>query len=131
MPVSKKPRTPAGLSTNGRRLWADVAGEYELRADELRVLEMACRTADNLAAIDAELTTAPVMTTGSMGQDVVNPLIAAALATRRQLAALVKQLNLPDDMGVRVPSDLSDKRKRGHKNDMAEVRKIAAIEAAL
>ena len=130
MTVSRKPRTPSGLALAGKRLWSDISGEYELRGDELRVLEMACRTADDLAKVDAAIITAPVVTTGSMGQDVVNPLFATALAHRRQLAALVKQLNLPDEDGVRIPSDLSDKRRRGHKDALAEVRQIAAVEAA-
>lgn len=131
MTISRKPRTPAGLAAAGRRLWSDITSEFDLRADELRVLEAACRTLDDLGKVDAELATAPVTTTGSMGQEVVNPLYPAALATRRQFAALVKQLNLPDDDGVRIPSDLSDKRRRGHRDKLGTVAQIAATEKAL
>lgn len=132
MAISKnKPRTPTGLSATGRRLWSDIGGDFELRPDELRILEAACRTADDLARVDAALVGAPVLTTGSMGQDVVNPLFAMALAHRRQLAGLVKQLNLPDEDGVRIPSDLFDKRRRGHVSDLAEAKRRRAAEAAL
>jgi hypothetical protein len=40
-----KPRTPPGLSQKAARFWRDVVTNYQLRADELRILEDACREA--------------------------------------------------------------------------------------
>lgn len=48
----KAPRAPDGLDKAGKRLWRRlVSAEFEYRGDELTLLEEACRTADNLAAI--------------------------------------------------------------------------------
>lgn len=108
---STKPRTPTGLEAAGKKLWTEVAGPFELRPDELRVLEAACRSADELARIEAALKGAPVVSLGSMGQEVAHPLLNQALAHRRVLAALIKQLALPEEDGNRVPDALSEKRR--------------------
>ncbi len=91
------PKAPAGLSAPGRRLWRGIAGAYDLRPDEQLVLEKACRTADDSARLDAALRDAPLMVTGSTGQQRHNPLLHEARQTRALLAALLKQLALPDE----------------------------------
>lgn len=100
--MTDKPRTPAHLAAAGRTLWRAVVDTYELRADELLVLEKACRTADDSARLDAALRDAPLMVTGSTGQQRHNPLLHEARQTRALLAALLKQLALPDE------ADLAD-----------------------
>lgn len=93
-----KVRTPTGLQPAGRRLWLDVSKRYELRADELLLLEKACRTADDCARLDEAVAAAPLTVKGSMGQVREHPLLAQARQTRALLAALLKQLALPDEV---------------------------------
>lgn len=89
---------PAGLRVHGKALWAGVAGpgKYELRADELRVLEDAAREADLIAKLEDGLADAPLVVRGSQGQDVIHPLISEIRQHRATLAALLRQLKLPD-----------------------------------
>lgn len=94
-----KPKTPAGLSTAGKALWDDLAARYSFRPDELRLVERAARTADLIAEMDAERG-GEVTATGSMGQVVVHPLIPEARAQSALLAAIFRQLGLPDETGA-------------------------------
>lgn len=90
-------KAPSGLGAAGEQLWSDVAADYELRPDELRVLEAACRTADMIARLDAAMVDEPLMVSGSMGQLREHPLISESRQQRQSLAALLKQLKLPDE----------------------------------
>ncbi|MGC9543604.1 hypothetical protein [Streptomyces sp. UG1] len=92
--AEKAPALPKGLRPPGRALWRAVTGDWELRPDELRVLEQACRTLDDEARLREELDQAAVMTAGSMGQPRVSPLFAEVRATRALLAKLLQQLGL-------------------------------------
>lgn len=107
----EKPRTPPRLDPPGRRLWRDVVDVYELRPDELLVLEKACRTADDSARLDAALKDAPLMVTGSTGQQRHNPLMHEARQTRALLAALLRQLALPDEPAMAGGASASEQTK--------------------
>lgn len=87
-------RAPAGLADPGRRFWRAIVSAYDLRLDELRLLDAACRCLDELAAIDHELRTAPVTVPGSNGQPRPNPLLNEARKHRALFAALCRQLDL-------------------------------------
>lgn len=93
---------PAGLGDAGASLWSEIAGKYVLRADEKRTLEAACRAADRIVAMEAERD-GEVMTTGSMGQPIVHPLIAEVRATEAQMAGMLAKLKLPDDDAGQAP----------------------------
>jgi hypothetical protein len=96
-----KPKPPASLESAGSALWRDVVAGYDLRVDERVVLEAACKTADMIATLDkawGELGK-PFITRGSMGQDVIHPLIGERRNQQAQLAALLGKLKLPDDAG--------------------------------
>lgn len=95
-PTKLSRKAPAGLKSKGRRLWQEVTDGYQLRSDELDVLEDVCREADLIDKIETELASADLMTTGSMGQMVVNPLIAEARQHRATKMSLWKRLALPD-----------------------------------
>src|SRR4051794_28342793 len=97
MAAKPKPKVPEGLATAGKALWSDVTGKYELRADELRVLEAAAFEADLINSLQASLAEAPMMVRGSMGQDVLNPVVSEVRQHRATFAALLRQLKLPDD----------------------------------
>lgn len=96
-----KPKAPETLRDAGKALWSAVVSTYDLRVDELAVLEAACKTADKVDMLDAEWVEMgrPYMTRGSMGQDVIHPLLAEQRAQNSALASLLKQLKLPDDPG--------------------------------
>lgn len=98
-------RAPAGLEASGRRLWRGVADKYELRPDELLVLEHAARTADLIDDLAAGLQGAPLMQPGSMGQARPNPLLAEIRNQRQLLGTLLRQLGLPDEDEGRAAGD--------------------------
>lgn len=94
-----KPKPPTSLETAGKALWSGVVAKYTLRVDELAVLESACKTVDTIAALDkawADLGK-PFITTGSMQQEVIHPLIGEKRTQQAALARLLGQLKLPDD----------------------------------
>lgn len=89
-------KTPKGLVASVT-LWRAITAKYELRADELRVLEDACRESDLIDALAEEAAGAATVVKGSQGQPVINPLISEVRQHRSTLAALLRQLKLPDE----------------------------------
>jgi len=87
---------PPGLKDAGVALWDDVTAVYDLRADELRVLEAACFELDLIARLQAAMDTDDLITFGAQGQPVANPLVQELRQHRSTLRALLKQLSLPD-----------------------------------
>jgi hypothetical protein len=110
-------RAPSGLGKAGRALWLAVADPavYELRPDELVLLEQCCRSADLITRLEAEAATAALTTTGSTGQLVVNPVFAELRLQKIALARLLFQLGLPDEAG----------------DDLARARSVLARKAAI
>ncbi|MBI4498197.1 MAG: hypothetical protein HY689_09890 [Chloroflexi bacterium] len=96
METSALPKPPTGLKAAGRKLWQAITADFELRADELTLLEAACRLTDELAAMEKELRGAPVMVPGSRGQQRPNPLLAEARQHRLALGRLLAQLGIDD-----------------------------------
>lgn len=90
-------KAPSEMGTAGRELWASIADEYVLRPDEKRILIDACRQADLIAELEDERQGVPTTTTGSMGQDVINPYISELRAHRTVLMNLLKAIKLPED----------------------------------
>jgi hypothetical protein len=92
---------PLDLGPEGSELWDDIAGEdaiYVLRPDEYRILELACRQLDTIAELNTAFAANPeYMVKGSTGQPVVNPLIAERRQASAAFAALMRQLQIPDD----------------------------------
>lgn len=97
MAKAEKPGTPNDLSASGGSLWRNVTGKYDLRFDELRVLEDACREADLVDDLASEARDAPRIVHGAQGQPVINPLISELRHHRSTLSSLLRQLKLPDD----------------------------------
>lgn len=92
---------PASLATPGAELWSNIVGKYDLRADELRTLEDACAAVDMVAALTSVWVEEgrPVTTKGSMGQQVIHPLIGEIRTQRASLNKLLQSLKLPDEPG--------------------------------
>src|SRR5690606_5966339 len=89
--------TPQRLGRKARRLWRDVTSVYDLRPDELRVLEDACREVDLIERLEEELRDAQLVVRGSMGQPVANPLVQEIRQHRAVLRGLLGSLKLPDE----------------------------------
>jgi hypothetical protein len=94
-----KIKPPESLASEGQRVWKAVTSKYDLRADELVTLEDACAASDMIAALsDAWAEDGkPPTTKGSMGQQVIHPLIGEIRTQRAARNALFRQLKLPDD----------------------------------
>lgn len=95
----RKPTKPKNLKVAGAKLWRLISdpAKYELRPDELRILEDACREADLIDEIESQLDGEPFMVTGSQGQDVIHPLIPELRQHRATLTSMLLKLKLPDD----------------------------------
>jgi hypothetical protein len=89
-------RKPQGLQREGTALWDEVVEAYDLRLDEQRLLEHACRTVDELERLRQPLADSDIVVVGSTGQPRTTPLIAEVRGHRQLLSRLVQQLDLPD-----------------------------------
>lgn len=94
--AGKKDRTPESLGAAGRRLWDETIAVYELAEHEFAVLQEACYTLDLLQTMRRRVKKDGVVASGSMGQDVVNPLIGEMRQQRGLFSQLMNALKLPD-----------------------------------
>ena len=96
--TTRRPKTaPQGLGPKARRIWREITVVYDLRPDELRVLEDACREIDLIERLEQGLDGAKLLVKGSMGQPVANPLVQEIRQHRATLQRLLGSLKLPDD----------------------------------
>lgn len=95
-------KAPPNLGVGGT-LWKRIVSVYDLRADELQVLEDACRSKQLAHELEKDLRSASKTVSGSTGQTVVNPLVPEIRQQRTATAALLKQLKLPDEQ-AEVPA---------------------------
>ena len=105
---------PRELSKAGRALWLLVGkGNYVLRPDEQSVLLSACKTADMIERLESAWVDAgcPMVSTGSMGQEVIHPLVGEIRAQRAAHARLLAQLKLPDS-GEAAPAESASEKAR-------------------
>lgn len=103
----RKSPAPANMGTRGLSFWHKVTAQYELRPDELVVLEAACREITLIEQIQAALDPKSMVMKGSMGQPVVNPLVPELRQHRATLKALLAGLKLPDEAAVEVEESRS------------------------
>lgn len=94
-----KSKPPKSLRDAGQALWVSIASRYVLRADEQTRLEQACKTADVLSMLEAAWAESgfPMVSKGSMGQEVIHPLIGEIRTQRGALDRALIGLKLPDD----------------------------------
>lgn len=100
-----KSKAPKSLQDAGKALWESIASKYVLRADELTRLEQACKTADVLSMLEGAWAESgfPMVSKGSMGQEVIHPLIGEIRTQRGVLDRALSGLKLPDDESGAVP----------------------------
>lgn len=89
---------PDNLGPAGLELWENITDVFDFDEEpgKVALLERAARTADTIAALEAEASTQSLTAKGSMGQAVVNPLIAEARSQTSLLDKLLKSLSLPE-----------------------------------
>lgn len=95
--MSTNIKTPTGLGAKAKRVWTEITGSYELRVDELRLLEDACREIDLIERLESDLRGSDLVVRGSQGQPVVSPLVQELRQHRGVLARLFGALKLPDE----------------------------------
>jgi len=107
----KAPPAPTALGARGRKLWRAITAQYELRLDELVLLEEACRTLDDVERLRLALVGADLLVLGSAGQQRAHPLLGELRASRALLAQHFRQLGLPDlDAEVAKPKSAPHQR---------------------
>lgn len=100
-------KTPSNMGPKSKAFWTAITSEYELRADELRILEDACREIDLIEKMEKEMRTQPLTVQGSMGQIVAHPLTQELRQHRAIFKTLIAALKFEDgdsDAGSRSAS---------------------------
>ena len=82
-----------------RRLWDDTTSTYDLRPDEVAILEAACRARDRVEVLERVLRTADLLVAGSKGQLVMHPAAQEVRLQQDVMRKLLNQLGLPDEPG--------------------------------
>lgn len=90
------PPSPEKLGARGQTFWNDVAGDWDLRPDELEILAAACRTLDLIHSMELELEGQSRTVRGSQGQPVIHPLISELRFYRQALASHLRALRVQD-----------------------------------
>lgn len=90
----KVPSPPSGLGRTGRSLWSSVLADYELTEPEHVLLREACRTADSIDALQAQLDADGLMAESSQGVR-VHPALVELRQQRVTLARLWSALRVP------------------------------------
>jgi len=108
MAQKKPPPAPAALAARGRKAWRLITAQYELRLDEVILLEEACRTLDDVERLRVALVGADLLVLGSAGQYRAHPLLTELRQSRALLAQHFRQLGFPDlDAAGTVPKPKS------------------------
>ena len=102
------PKPPPGLSSRARRFWTETLIECELNTAGMAALESAVQT---MTVIDQTMREwkkagSPMMSRGSMGQEVEHPMLASLRSNRAALDRHIKAMGLPaidEDEPKRTP----------------------------
>lgn len=94
--MARKPAAPSGLSARAKRVWTRTLESYELRQDEISLLEDYCMEIAIVDHLQAELAHAPLMVRASHGGEAINPIYSEIRMHRSTAMSLWKALKLPD-----------------------------------
>jgi hypothetical protein len=92
-----RPRPPAGLGRAGRKLFSGLVAKFVFAPRELAIVELAARTADDIADLEAALARDGMVVVGSKGQPRLNGVAVELRMARLALAKLLGDLRLPDE----------------------------------
>jgi phage terminase small subunit len=96
-----QPRAPSHLSPASRQLWNAILAGYELRDDELRLLDLALTALDRAKTAGKRLDNDGLLLPGRWG-DRVHPLVAVERSASLTAAKLLRQLGLDGDVAART-----------------------------
>ncbi|MGD9754692.1 MAG: hypothetical protein AB7W59_27190 [Acidimicrobiia bacterium] len=88
----KRPRVPAGMGPAGAKLWRSIVEAGDLDARSLALLGEACRIADLVAVLDAQVAADGAMVKGSNGQPRAHPALAESRHQRASMQRLLGAL---------------------------------------
>lgn len=91
---------PEGLGVKALAVWDGITTDFDLRYDELQVLEDCCREIDLIGRLEKDLAVSDLVVEGSQGQPVSSPLVTEIRQHRATLARLFAALKLPVDAGM-------------------------------
>ena len=109
--MAAKYPAPKGLK-GSLGFWRKITKKFELRDDELRILEDSCREMDLIDRLEEALEGADLTVRGSQGQPVANPLVQEVRQHRGQLKSLLGSLKLPDEPGEAAGSSRSESARK-------------------
>ena len=97
--ATRAPQAPAKLGAKAKKIWTDTVKKYDLRTDELRLLEDACREVDTVERLqkDIDAKDFKLRAKGSMGQPVIAPELDAIVKHRAAYQRAMLSLKLPED----------------------------------
>jgi len=116
MAASRPPRAPHGLGKHGKALWKTIHDDldegWELDARETDALTRACRTADELALLEAAVDRDGATVEGSRGQVTVHPALVESRQLRLAQLRLLSVIEMADpETAVRsTPAQLHARR---------------------
>ncbi|MFE2466243.1 hypothetical protein [Streptomyces mirabilis] len=86
---------PDGLGESGTRLWESVADPFELDVHEQLLLLQACRTADLLDRLSAEVAAGGLTVVNQKGDRISNPVVVEQRQQSITLTRLLASLRMP------------------------------------
>ncbi|MDF3307856.1 hypothetical protein P3H15_22800 [Rhodococcus sp. T2V] len=86
---------PERFGSSGRELWGEIDSKFSLNVPEKLVLKQACRAADRLDEIQAEMNGQALVVQGKV-QPVANPLMVEFRLQAQLLTKLIASLRIPD-----------------------------------
>ena len=90
--ASRTPAAPAGLGSRAKRLWREMHKQWDLDADELEILSLACEAVDRAQKAQTILIAEGVTTTDRFGQVKPHPAAEVRATAENSAARLLKQL---------------------------------------
>jgi len=101
---ASNPRLPAGLGAAGKRLWTSLTADLEFEPREVAILEAACRQADDIARLEAQVKADGTSVRGSKGQSRLHPAVPELRQGRLVLARLLAALDIPPEVSESQPA---------------------------
>lgn len=118
--------TPEHLGQHGKKLYEDVSTEFDLRPDELIILEQACGELDLCKRLEAEVSKLDSFRIkGSRGQDVAAPEVQEYRQHNLALASLISRLKISDEAPAEKPKSSFQVAQMGGYARAANARKRA------
>lgn len=97
------PKCPSGLGREGKVFWKKIVGAFILENHHLKLLHQACKTLDDLALAEAEVTKAGRYLHDRFGQLKENPACLDVKQLRNLFRILTREIGL--DCGLQGVKD--------------------------